>query len=73
VSRILLFGTAEPNLVVDIGATFDRKLGALHAHASQPHNRERAEFDERMRSFAATFGKAWGFRAAEAFRYIDRF
>ncbi|HYY54545.1 MAG TPA: PIG-L deacetylase family protein [Candidatus Dormibacteraeota bacterium] len=73
VGRILLFGTAEPNLVVDITSTFDRKLAALHAHASQPHNRERAAFDERMRTFAEAFGKPWGFRAAEAFRYIDRF
>ena len=73
VGRILLFGTAEPNLVVDIGATFDRKLAALRAHASQPHNREPVEFEKRMRAFAEAFGKPWGYAAAEAFRYIDRF
>jgi LmbE family N-acetylglucosaminyl deacetylase len=73
VGRILLFGTAEANLVVDIGETFPRKLEALHAHASQPHNREPVEFEERMRTFAETFGRPWGFKAAEAFRYIDRF
>jgi LmbE family N-acetylglucosaminyl deacetylase len=73
VERILLFGTAEANVVVDIAPTLERKLAALHAHASQPHNRERAEFDARMRQFARGFGEPWGFRAAEAFRYIDRF
>ncbi len=73
VSRVLLFGTAEPNLVVDIGATFETKLRALRAHASQPHNREPKAFTERMRGFAATFAKPWGMRAAEQFRYLDRF
>jgi LmbE family N-acetylglucosaminyl deacetylase len=73
VSRIMLFGTTEPTLVVDIADTFERKLAALRAHASQPHNREPEAFEERMRSFAATFGRPWGMSAAEAFRYIDRF
>jgi LmbE family N-acetylglucosaminyl deacetylase len=73
VTRILLFGTAEPSLVVDIGPTFGKKLAALRAHASQPHNQEPKEFEDRMRSFAATFGRPWGFAAAEAFRYLDRF
>jgi LmbE family N-acetylglucosaminyl deacetylase len=73
VDRILLFGTAEPNLLVDIGATLGRKLDALHAHRSQPHNRERREFDRRMRTFATAFGRPWGMAAAEVFRYIDRF
>jgi LmbE family N-acetylglucosaminyl deacetylase len=73
VSRLLLFGTLEPNLVVDIGSTFETKLAALRAHASQPHNRDPVAFADRMQSFAATTGRPWGMTAAEAFRYVDRF
>lgn len=73
VSRLLLFGTAEPNLVVDIGPTFETKLAALRVHASQPHNRDPKSFADRIQSFAATIGQPWGMTAAEAFRYIDRF
>ncbi len=73
VSRIVLFGTAEPNLIVDIGPTFEKKLAALRAHASQPHNRDPKAFAARMRSFTATFGQPWAIAEAEAFRYIERF
>jgi LmbE family N-acetylglucosaminyl deacetylase len=73
VSRLLLFGTAEANLVVDIGTTFETKLAALRAHASQPHNRDPKGFADRIQSFASAIGQPWGMTAAEAFRYIDRF
>ena len=73
VTRVMLFGTAEPNLWFDIGATFKTKLAALHAHASQPHLRDPKGFDERMREFAATAGRRWGLGAAEGFHYIEAF
>jgi len=68
VPRVLLFGTAEPNIWFDVASTMDKKIGALKEHVSQIRNP--GTFD-RMRSFAATTGRAWGLEAAEGFRYLE--
>ena len=69
VSRVLLFGTAEPNLWFDISSTMLKKLNALAAHESQVG--QFSKLAERMNAFAAATGKAWGLEKAEAFRYLD--
>ncbi len=71
VGRLLLFGTTEPNLWFDIGATLSRKLTALHQHASQSHMRDLKAFDRRMRANARANGERWSLTAAEAFRYME--
>jgi len=68
VPRVLLFGTAEPNIWFDVSATLERKIEALKAHTSQIRN---PGIPERMRAFAATTGRAWGLGAAEGFRYLE--
>src|SRR2546430_9600164 len=47
VSRVLLFGTRDPNIWFDISSSIDRKIEALRAHASQVGGRR--GFAERMR------------------------
>lgn len=68
VPRVLLFGTAEPNIWFDVTATLDKKIEALKAHVSQIRN---PGLPDRMRSFAGITGRAWGLGAAEAFRYLE--
>jgi len=72
VPNVYLMSPAEPDLFVDVTASFDRKLEALAAHASQstessiPWIRERAE--------ALAVQAANGARYAEAFkvfRFVD--
>jgi LmbE family N-acetylglucosaminyl deacetylase len=49
VEEIWLSATAAPNLLIDVIDTFEKKLDAIHCHASQmqwDHN----EFDQMMRS-----------------------
>ena len=69
VSRVLMFGTAEPNLWFDITTTMDTKIHALQAHESQIADFK--QLGERMNLFAAATGKAWGLGKAEAFRYLE--
>jgi len=69
VSRVLLFGTADPNLWFDITSTMKTKIHALQAHESQIGDFKRLA--ERMQEFAAATGKAWGLGRAEAFRYLE--
>jgi len=68
VRRLFLFWSNHPNAVVDTGATLDRKLGALRAHASQIRHPERLE--PRIREWAREEGGPIGAEAAEAFRVI---
>ena len=66
---VLLFGTDEPDEIVDISGTIATKLAALRAHASQvgdPRDTER-----RIRSWAAAVGAPYGLAAAEAFHTVD--
>ena len=69
VSRVLLFGTRDPNVWFDISATMDKKIDALTAHVSQLGGRR--GFAGRMRWWAKNTGSAWDLPAAEAFHYID--
>lgn len=68
VPRVLLFGTAEPNIWFDVSRTMDKKIDALRAHTSQIRN---PALYDRMRAFAGTTGRAWGIEAAEGFRYLE--
>ena len=69
VSRVLLFGTRDPNVWFDISGTLDKKIKALQSHKSQLGGR--TEFPKRMRTWAKSIGAAWNVPAAEAFRYIE--
>jgi LmbE family N-acetylglucosaminyl deacetylase len=69
VRRVLLFGTAEPNVWFDISSTLERKIRAIGSHTSQV--RDIKELGGRMRAFAAGTGGAWGLTAAEGFRYLE--
>lgn len=69
VSRVLLFGTADPNIWFDITTTMPRKLAALARHESQVG--QFSQLAERMHAFAGATGRAWGLERAEAFRYLD--
>ncbi|HEY8656114.1 MAG TPA: PIG-L deacetylase family protein [Candidatus Limnocylindria bacterium] len=69
VSRVLLFGTADPNIWFDITETMPRKLAALARHESQVG--QFSQLAERMHAFAGATGRAWGLERAEAFRYLE--
>jgi LmbE family N-acetylglucosaminyl deacetylase len=65
---LYLFWSDRPDAWVDVRASFDRKLKALHAHASQL--RDPDGLDERMRAWAREEGQTIGVEAAEALRLI---
>lgn len=68
VRRLYLFWPNEPNVRVDVTATLDRKINALHAHASQIKEPEKLE--TRIREWATEVGEPIGAQAAEAFRLV---
>jgi len=69
VSRVLLFGSRDPNIWFDISSSINNKIAALRAHKSQVGGRR--DFAERMRWWATNTGSTWKLPAAEAFRYIE--
>jgi len=69
VREIYLMGHGEPDVVLDITGTMDRKLEALRCHASQL--RDFASAEGRVRERAADLGKPHGYTYAEAFRSIE--
>ena len=69
VSRVLLFGTRDPNIWFDISSSIDGKIAALRAHRSQVGGR--SGFAQRMRWWAKNTGSTWKMEAAEAFRLIE--
>ncbi|HEV8228850.1 MAG TPA: PIG-L deacetylase family protein [Candidatus Limnocylindria bacterium] len=69
VTRVLLFGTRDPNVWFDISGTLDKKIKALQSHVSQLG--DRSEFPKRMRAWAKSIGATWDLPAAEAFRLIE--
>ncbi len=69
VSRVLLFGTRDPNIWFDISGSIDRKIAALKSHKSQVGGHR--GFAGRMRWRARQTGATWNLQAAEAFRYIE--
>jgi LmbE family N-acetylglucosaminyl deacetylase len=68
VRRLYLFWSNEPSVRIDISKTFDRKLAALRAHASQL--KEPDKLEEWMRTWATEEGKPIGAEAGEALRLI---
>jgi LmbE family N-acetylglucosaminyl deacetylase len=72
VPNLWLMSPAEPDTFVDVTGTFDRKLEALAAHASQGTETSVPWVRERAETFAAQAGD--GARYAEAFkafRFVD--
>lgn len=63
-----LFHTSRPNRYVDITATFDRKVAARAAHASQTG--DVARLTDTFRERAAAIGAAAGLPLAEAFHEV---
>ena len=68
VRRLYLFWSNRADAWIDTTATLDRKLAALHAHASQVA--DAAALEERVRTRAAEAGRSIGSDAADAFRVI---
>jgi LmbE family N-acetylglucosaminyl deacetylase len=68
VRRLYLFWSNEPSVRIDVSNTFDRKVAALRAHASQLTEPEKLE--EWMRKWATEEGEPIGAAAGEALRLI---
>ncbi len=68
VAELFLWSTNEANQLVDIGATLERKISALSAHASQ--FRDFGETARWLRRGAEELGERAGYRAAEGFRRV---
>jgi LmbE family N-acetylglucosaminyl deacetylase len=69
VGTLLLSGTLEPDVWIDIGASLDRKIEALLCHESQVGTDGRI-IAEIVRSRAAEAGALAGVAHAEAFRRV---
>lgn len=72
VGEIWLMAHPKPDHAVDITDTFDRKLAALHRHASQTAHRGE-QLEEFLRRMAGRTAAAFGFpegRLAEAFAIV---
>lgn len=67
---ILFFGTDQPNTVVNIASTLDRKIAALQEHRSQEYVFT-GGIVERLRWKARTIGQAHGLSAAEEFMRVN--
>jgi LmbE family N-acetylglucosaminyl deacetylase len=70
VAELLLSGTLEPDVWVDITATIEDKAAALRCHRSQVHGREEW-LEGWVRQRAGTEGAKTGVRYAESFRRIQ--
>lgn len=68
--EIWIMGPAGGTTVVDVGASADRKIAALRAHASQVG--EWTSLEQDVRGWMAQRGQAHGYAYAESFRVIDR-
>jgi LmbE family N-acetylglucosaminyl deacetylase len=66
---VLLWGSDEPDEVVDVAPVMARKLAAIAAHASQVPSAE--ETARRVLTWAAAVGAPYGVDAAEAFHTLD--
>jgi LmbE family N-acetylglucosaminyl deacetylase len=70
VPEVLLYGTDDANVWVDVSDTFEAKLHALKAHASQVGHI--ANFSERIRERARLQGQPHGLELAEEFHSIEQ-
>lgn len=66
VRQVLLMGIEEPNLVLDVSATFEVGIAALRAHISQVDD----DAEDRVRDRAREVGAANGIGLAQAFGSI---
>ena len=66
---VLLFGTDNPDELVDVTTTIDAKLAALRGHASQFP--DHADLDRRIRTWNAAIGADAALQYAEAFHILD--
>jgi LmbE family N-acetylglucosaminyl deacetylase len=69
VGVVLLSGTLEPNVWIDVGTSLETKIDALLCHASQLDGSE-ALFRDVLRRRAEAEGRAAGVRYAEGFRRL---
>lgn len=73
VSEVWMMGGPDPDVWVDVTATFDKKLTALRAHVSQETDRN-GGLEERMRGWLGIQARQGGLpegSLAEGFRRID--
>jgi LmbE family N-acetylglucosaminyl deacetylase len=68
VAELWMYGSETPDTFIDISGTFDRKIHALKAHASQVGTGDTLE--ARMRERAAEVGREHGIAMAEAFKVV---
>jgi LmbE family N-acetylglucosaminyl deacetylase len=68
VKQVLVAGALAPDVVVDIAATFDTKVAALRAHASQVGKGDWVE--PLLRGWAERDGQAAGLTLGEAFKRL---
>lgn len=68
-AEIWFFNAEHPDLFIDITETFDRKIDALRAHASQIDAND--EFVKRVRERGQELAKGQPFEIAEAFKVIQ--
>jgi LmbE family N-acetylglucosaminyl deacetylase len=70
VSRLLLSGTHEPDVAVDVTSTIDVKVKAVLAHHSQTGDDAEGVSDV-VRGRASQAGRSLGLKFAEAFRSVE--
>lgn len=70
VSRLLLSGTLEPDVVIDVTSTIDAKVKAVLAHHSQTGDDAEGVSDV-VRGRASQAGRALNVTFAEAFRSVE--
>ena len=68
VKEVYIFGTEQPNVLVDISETIEDKIEALKLHVSQVGQAE--ELAQRIKTRSAQVAEPHGLRFAEAFRRI---
>ena len=68
VKEIYLWGTDQPNVLIDITDTIDDKIAALKLHVTQVGEAE--ELPNRIKQRAEQIGEPYGIAYAEAFRRV---
>jgi LmbE family N-acetylglucosaminyl deacetylase len=68
-AEIWFFGAEHPDKVIDITATFGRKMEALRAHHTQVGAAE--DLETRMRDRARELAEGYPFELAEAFKVVQ--
>ncbi len=68
VKEIFLWGTDQPNVLVDITETIEDKVEALKLHVTQVG--EALELADRVMTRSAQIGEAYGIKYAEAYRRV---